>query len=171
MALVMGCGLRRAEASDVQWRSYQEREGRVVLVDILGKGNKLRSVPVPKAAAQDLDAWYSLMTEYGFSDDDERILRRVRLGSEDVSEPLSDIGVWYVIDQYAKRLNLRFSPHDLRRSMARLMYKNGADLEQIRLILGHSDITTTMRYINAELDVEDAATDLLELEDNDNEHE
>ena len=47
LALLLGCGLRRAEAANLTFGHIQQRDGRWVLVDLLGKRNKLRSVPMP----------------------------------------------------------------------------------------------------------------------------
>jgi len=41
------------------------------------------------------------------------------------------------------------APHDLRRTYARLMYENGADLLSIQQNLGHADSKTTLGYIGA----------------------
>jgi integrase/recombinase XerD len=46
LALLLGCGLRRAEAANLTFDHIQQRDGRWVLVDLLGKRNKLRSVPM-----------------------------------------------------------------------------------------------------------------------------
>jgi len=43
------------------------------------------------------------------------------------------------------------------------MRAGGASIEQISLILGHSSIDVTQRYLGAELDLEDAATDRIGL--------
>src|SRR5688572_8148202 len=44
-ATLIGCALRRAEAANLQFKHVQQREGRRVLVDLIGKRNKVRSVP------------------------------------------------------------------------------------------------------------------------------
>jgi len=48
------------------------------------------------------------------------------------------------------------SPHDLRRSYARWLYRRGSDIAQIQKYLGHAQIETTRRYVNAELDLSGA---------------
>ncbi len=51
LALLLGCGLRRAEAVSLTLEQIQQREGRWVIVDLLGKRNKTRSVPMPVRSA------------------------------------------------------------------------------------------------------------------------
>ena len=57
LALIVGCGLRRTEICNLEVDQLQEVHGRTLLVNIKGKGNKLRSVAVPDWAAQILNKW------------------------------------------------------------------------------------------------------------------
>lgn len=47
LALLIGCGLRRAELLRLNLEDLQQREARWVLPDLLGKGNRVRTVTVP----------------------------------------------------------------------------------------------------------------------------
>ena len=53
------------------------------------------------------------------------------------------------------------SPHDARRTFAKLAHKGRAALEQIQLSLGHASITTTERYLGVRQDLADAPCDHL----------
>ena len=61
LALLIGCGLRRSEASGlrVEQMQWRESEGKrtMYLVDILGKGNRVRTVAVPDWTAQCVSDW------------------------------------------------------------------------------------------------------------------
>lgn len=57
IAILCGCGLRRSEVAGLTWEQYQERAGRMALVDIVGKGGRVRSVAVPWWAAEILDEY------------------------------------------------------------------------------------------------------------------
>jgi len=57
IAIMAGCGLRRAEVAGLRWSQYQMWHGRRVWVDILGKGGKYRSVPVPEWASDIIDIY------------------------------------------------------------------------------------------------------------------
>lgn len=57
IAVMCGCGLRRAEVAGLRWEQYQEFHGRKVLVDISGKGGRVRSVAVPVWAAEIVDEY------------------------------------------------------------------------------------------------------------------
>jgi integrase len=57
LALLIGCGLRRDELVNLTFEHLQQREGRWVIVDIVGKGRRVRTVPVPGWAKALVDAW------------------------------------------------------------------------------------------------------------------
>jgi site-specific recombinase XerC len=58
LALLLGCGLRRTELlSEVKVGAIGQRENRWVLVDITGKGKRVRSVAVPASVKATIDAW------------------------------------------------------------------------------------------------------------------
>ena len=73
--------------------------------------------------------------------------------------------VWYIVLKYAKATSLgRLSPHDLRRTCAKLCRKAGGDLEQIQMLLGHASILTTERYLGTEQNLTTAVNDALGLD-------
>ncbi len=55
------------------------------------------------------------------------------------------MSLWRIISRQAKQLGMDVSPHDFRHYRARQMLEQGAPLEAIQEILGHSDIGTTRR--------------------------
>ena len=57
LALLIGCGLRRAELLALEVDQIQQREGRWVVPDLVGKGKRIRTVPVPAAVKARIDEW------------------------------------------------------------------------------------------------------------------
>jgi integrase/recombinase XerD len=55
------------------------------------------------------------------------------------------------------------TPHDLRRTCAKLCRKAGGDLEQIQLLLGHASIQTTERYLGTKQDLVQAVNDRVKI--------
>jgi hypothetical protein len=74
-------------------------------------------------------------------------------------ESLSNDGVYVVVSVYARRPQLKLSPHDARRTFAQLARQALAPLEQIQLSLGHASVETTERYLGTRLDLADAPSD------------
>ena len=158
LAVMLGCGLRRSEAAGLTFAHIQEREGRWLICDLVGKRGRVRSVPMPAWAKEALDAWarrvHSPCTR-------GPVFRAVNKG-ERVGEPISQVGVSWVIKQYGQALGFpKLAAHDLRRTYAKLSRKGGADLEQIQLTLGHASLLTTQRYLGTALDLENAPCDKL----------
>jgi integrase len=134
------------------------REGRWVIVDLRGKGGRIRTVAVPVWVKQGIDAW---TTAAGL--EKGRLLRSIRKDGR-IGDGLSDWAIWSVVEQAAKQIGIeRFGAHDLRRTCAKLCRKNGGDLEQIKFLLGHSSIQTTERYLGSEQEIAVAVNDILGL--------
>jgi integrase len=166
LGLLIGCGLRRDELANLTFEHLQQREGRWVIVDIVGKGRRVRTVPVPGWAKSLVDQWASSAGISG-----GLVLRRFRKGGflvfqtkvDGMTEArgISADAIADVVTTYARPLGWDLAPHDLRRTFAKLARGGQAPLEQIQLALGHQSIQTTQRYLGSELDLGDAACDRL----------
>jgi integrase len=159
LALLVGCALRRHELANLYIEEIQMRENRWVIVDLRGKGGRVRTVAIPMWVKQEIDVW---LTAAGIGEG--KLLRPVLKSGKVVGESLSDWAVWSVVEQSAKEIGIeRFGAHDLRRTCAKLCRKNGGDLEQIKFLLGHSSIQTTERYLGSEQEIAVAVNDNLGL--------
>ena len=58
---------------------------------------------------------------------------------------------------------LELAPHDLRRTSAQLGYEADVPITQISVLLGHSSVATTQKYLNLALDVETTVSDFIPL--------
>ena len=159
LSVLIGCGLRRAEAAILSVSHIQQREGRWAIVDIVGKRDKMRTVPMPSWAKAAIDSWtYAARIESGF------IFRRVNKGGNIMGEGITDQAIYDIVVGYAEKLEKQgIAPHDLRRSFAKLAHKGGSPIDQIQLSLGHDSIQTTEKYLGVEQDLTDAPCDHLGL--------
>jgi site-specific recombinase XerD len=57
VAMLIGCGLRRAELLALNLESIQQREEHWVIADLVGKGGHVRTVPIPTWVKVTVDAW------------------------------------------------------------------------------------------------------------------
>ena len=57
LAILLGCGLRRRELADLGFTHLQQREEHWAIVDLVGKGGRIRTVPVPEWVKTTLDEW------------------------------------------------------------------------------------------------------------------
>jgi integrase len=158
LAFLLGCGLRRDELANLTWDRIGQREDRWVVVDIEGKGDRVRSVPMPPWAKSALDRW---TTAAGIRSGQ---LFRAITQKGDVGNRLTPQAVYLIVRGYADRLGIRVTPHDLRRTFAKLAHRGNSPLEQIQLSLGHESILTTERYLNVRQNLADAPCDHLGIE-------
>jgi site-specific recombinase XerD len=156
LALLLGCGLRRRELAGLRIEEIQQRDGRWCVVDLAGKGNRVRTVPMPPWTKSAVDDW---LAAAGFTSG--LVLGAVNKGDRIAGQGMSAQSIYEVVDRYGKELGATLAPHDVRRTFAKLAHKGRAPLEQIRLSLGHASIQTTERYLGVAQDLGDAPCDRL----------
>jgi site-specific recombinase XerD len=160
LAVLLGCGLRRRELTDLDLNHIQRREDRWAIVDLIGKGGHVRTVPMPDWVKHQIDEWCKLG---GVSTG--KIFRCVCRAGKIWGEHISEQTVWHVVKTYAARLGLgRVAPHDLRRSCARLCHAAGGELEQIQFLLGHASVQTTEQYLGCKQRLRGAVNDQIGIE-------
>jgi len=155
IGLLLGCGLRRSEAVNLRVDQLQLRENHWVIVDMVGKGGRLRTVPVPLWCKALIDVWLcaSAVAE-------GKVFRRVSKYGAREDAGLTTDAVWCGVKRYAKRIGFdHLAPHDLRRTCARLCHSAGGELEQIQFLLGHASVQTTERYIGCRQNFREAVND------------
>jgi len=158
LALLVGCALRRAELQAVTFEHLQQREGRWVIVDLRGKGGRIRTIPVPSWVKAAVDRWAeSAEISTGC------VLRTINRHGNITGEQLSGWGIWFMAVSYGEILRISFKPHDLRRTCAKLCRASGGELEQIQMLLGHASVQTTERYLGTKQDLTNAPNDRLGL--------
>jgi len=171
LALLVGCGLRRAEVQSVTVEHIQQREGRWVIVDIVGKRNKSRTVPMANWCKALIDEWLRVS---GIKEG--QIVRQCSwrlfensengwvLKSHGIGNSLSTTSIYHAVSRYSMAcLGRMIAPHDLRRSFAKLARNGGAELEQIMNSLGHDSLSTTQAYLGTEIDYQNSPSDRLGL--------
>ncbi len=161
LAVLLSCGLRRAELLRLKCSDMQQRDGRWVILDIVGKGNRIRTVPIPGNVKQSIDRWTAAAAIQ-----DGHLFRPVsKAGIVSTNGIQDEKVIWRLVMEYAQRIGLdRLAPHDLRRTCAKLCRKNGGKLEQIAFLLGHSSIQTTERYLGSEQELAIAVNDGMGLD-------
>jgi site-specific recombinase XerD len=154
LAILVGCGLRREECANLTFAHIQQREGRWVVVDLIGKRNKTRSIPMPSWCKAALDAWAAAA---GITEG--VIFRSIHKGGK-VGQGMTAQAIYSIVKMYCPSV----ACHDLRRTFAKLAYQGGSPLEQIQLSLGHASSKTTEIYLGLSQSMTDAPCDRLGLE-------
>src|SRR5213592_234090 len=114
LALLLACGLRRHEAVALTLDHLQQREEHWAIVDLVGKGGHIRTVPVPDWVYQLLNGW---MAAAGIQAG--KLFRKVSTAGKPWGDGVTEKLVWQVVKEFAARLGIdRVAPHDLRRTCA-----------------------------------------------------
>jgi site-specific recombinase XerD len=162
LAMLFGCGFRRSELVGLELDEIQMRQGHWAVVDLIGKGGHIRTVPIPAWVKAALDQWIraARVTE-------GRIFRAVARTGKVWGRGISQNVVWYVVKSCCERAGLEhIAPHDLRRTCAKLCHSSGGELEQIQFLLGHASVQTTERYLGCKQNLGQPVNDLFTLHSN-----
>jgi integrase len=158
-ATLLGCGLRRSELAALTMKHVQMRDSRWCIVDLVGKHGRVRTVPMPTWSKNAIDAW---TTEAGVTEG--HLFRPINRGDQVLGDRLSEKVVWQTLKSYVVAAGLPdIAPHDLRRTTAKLCRAAGGELEQIQMLLGHSSVQTTERYLGTKQDLAHAPNDAIDL--------
>jgi site-specific recombinase XerD len=158
LAVMLGAGLRRSEVADLTVEHLQQREGRWVIVDLIGKHGRVRSIPIASWVKAAVDRWL-----VAASISAGRVFRAVNKGGRVTGEGMTPQAAYNLVVQYAAHLGVKLAPHDMRRTFAQLARKADASLEQIQLTLGHASVQTTERYLGTRQDLADSPSDRIGL--------
>lgn len=132
-----------------------------VCVHLHGKGRKLRSIPLWKSTVMEIREWLRLNpTLRGeaplLPNRDGHAMSR-----SNVAQRLS-LAVQRAVGQLPSIANKRISPHTLRHTSAMHLLQSGVPFNVIALWLGHESMTTTHRYVEADLSMKAKALARLE---------
>ena len=143
LSLMLHCGLRVSEVVNLRPGNINLTKGKLRVEN--GKGNKDRDLAIPEYLIDLFDSWRKKRPESNF------------FFSTLKGKKLSVRYLQQMVKRYALKvgINKNISPHTLRHTYATQYYKQTKDIETLRRILGHSDISTTTIYITlANIDVE-----------------
>ncbi len=160
LGLFLGAGLRREELAALTFAALKQQpvKGSKVrdVLQVKGKGAKDRVIPIKPIIADHLRAW-KVTVKGGLI---ARSLGMVKkLGGS-----ISAVAIFQLVRKYGVKIGIPdLAPHDLRRTFAQLGYEAGVPITQISVLLGHSSVATTQKYLNLNLDLETTVSDFIPL--------
>jgi integrase len=142
-------GLRISEARLQHWRQIDMIRGELVVRSAVGKGGKGRRVPIAPPLARLLEA----------VPPEERV---GAVGGLPDGTPLSRGGAEHIFSRELRRAGIEITAHMLRRAFATRLDEKGVSLRVIQVLLGHSSLATTERYLGVDNERKRAAVVLLD---------
>lgn len=141
------CGLRRSELIELRWIDidFTKKE-----LKILGKGNKERFVPLHTEMVSILKQYKELLSTKTFTKKSEPLF--VFLSDEGIK--LYPNFVYRKIKKYLNLVTTQtgLSPHSLRHSFATHLLNEGAELNAVKELLGHSSLAATQVYTSSSIE-------------------
>jgi integrase/recombinase XerC len=137
--LLYNTGMRQAELIGLKCNQIDRSK---LCIKVLGKGNKERIIPVSKALMDEIGAYQESKKQLIKSEDDSYLLLREN------GKKLYPKWVYLVVHRYLSIVTTieKKSPHVLRHSFATHLSNNGAELNAIKELLGHSSLAATQIY-------------------------
>lgn len=140
LELMYATGLRVSETVHLPFEQVNLSAG---LVQVTGKGNKERIVPLGEFAIEWIERYVQQARPVLVGERWVNSLFVSRLGRTMTRQTL-----WHRIHQLAQGagIEVALSPHTLRHAFATHLINYGADLRTVQLLLGHSDLSSTQIY-------------------------
>jgi len=140
LELMYASGLRVSELVELPFEQVNLSAG---LVQVTGKGNKERIVPIGEVAIEWIEKYISEARPSLVKKKWVDTLFVSRIG-----RPMTRQTLWHRIKNLAfdAGIHVNLSPHTLRHAFATHLINHGADLRTVQLLLGHSDLSTTQIY-------------------------
>jgi integrase/recombinase XerC len=140
MELMYSSGLRVSELAGID---LPDLDLQTLQIQVTGKGNKQRIVPVGTKARQAIEAWLPIRQNLLKENGEQRALflnrHGERLAVRSIQQRMRDWGI-------RQQLDSRVHPHRLRHSFASHLLEGSGDLRAVQELLGHADISTTQVY-------------------------
>lgn len=144
LSLLYGSGVRLSELMHLKDADINQTES---LIKVLGKRNKERIIPYPRSLNELIDQ-YKFLRNQLFGNSGTTLL--VTSSGEAIYEKL----IYRVVNKYLALVTTidKKSPHVLRHSFATHLLNRGADLNAVKEMLGHSNLSATQIYTHTSLD-------------------
>jgi integrase/recombinase XerC len=134
--LIYACGLRVSEAANIDIKDFEEG---LQFLRVLGKGSKVRLVPVGSFAIKAIELWLEKRANIETNENALFInLRGKRISSRSIQSSIKKISIAQGLPPV--------HPHMLRHSFATHLLESSGDLRSIQELLGHASLSTTQIY-------------------------
>lgn len=123
--ILLNTGIRAFELINLKWEDFNKNK-----IIIKGKGNKFRYVYINESFFKFIKS-----KSKGY------LIRSIK------NKKISQKQLNLIVREFSKKIGVYFTPHDLRRSFCTHLIRNNCNIKIIQMLMGHSNIAVTSRYI------------------------
>lgn len=145
LELLYSCGLRLMELAGLRLSDIDRHKK---LIRVVGKGNKQRLIPIGSYALKSMDEYLKLRPDFIAENSSDKVFL-TRSGRDFNSNQLRTILMRYIALIAREK---GYSLHSIRHSFATHLLSHGADLNAIREMMGHVNLSTTQIYTHLSLE-------------------
>jgi len=146
--LMLLCGLRRQEVCNLK-RQDLKIEGKKFWLYVFGKGSRWRKLPIASPdLIFELERYFK---KQGHIDKPEaQMFWQIRFKRSTGPLPITAEGIRWLVSRYVRKANFqkRITAHSLRHTCLTNALQRGVDLATVQALAGHSNISTTSRYLH-----------------------
>lgn len=136
----IGAGLRCSEICSLNLSDIDFKNGILTVKE--GKGRKHRQIYLAADIMQALNEWKQYR-----NDSSDALFSKIIKSGKVTGSRLSSSGLDYMLTSLQALSGVeKFTPHDLRRTFITQLLEKGVDINTVRQLAGHSDVSTTTRY-------------------------
>ena len=141
MELLYSCGMRRSELIELKVTDVDFSRS---VIRVLGKGRKEREIPMMRSLAASIREYIESRNAMEGAGDVQNLILTEK------GKPLYPKRVYNIVKKYLGAITQSSSrsPHALRHAFATHLAENGADINAIKELLGHSSLAATQVYMH-----------------------
>ena len=142
--LFYSTGIRRSELINLKMQNINKYDN---TIKVLGKRNKERIIPILPAVVNQINSYLLERIQLQHISDNDYFFLMLK------GVKLNDSFVYRLINYYFSNVSekVKKSPHILRHTFATHLLNNGADLNSVKELLGHSSLASTQIYTSSSL--------------------
>lgn len=141
--LLYQTGIRRSELYQLKWSDIDWYN---LNLKVLGKRNKERIIPFSLKLKSNLERYFFVLEKKG--------IKKEFMWIDEKSERLSSYQLYYIVKKEMAKITTQIKkhPHILRHTFATHLLNNGADINAVKELLGHSNLKATEIYTHSNIE-------------------
>ncbi|SFU56958.1 tyrosine-type recombinase/integrase [Butyrivibrio sp. INlla21] len=154
LMILMTTGIRRSALSSINISDIDFDTNALVVID---KGDKIHKYCLPEKTMNSLNKWLRVRNSHIKDDTDALFISLY-------GNRITSMDIYSAVKKHTyDALGVELSPHKLRAGFCSIMYEQTGDIEKVRRIVGHKQVSTTQKYVVTDNKEKEEAADIMEF--------